>query len=114
MTFKVGDKVRLLRVPEHWDSEWGAVGAVATVLYAGPDNNVRVNYNGDKFGWYWGLENIALAGAASGTHTPADLAMALELADLIAADNDDFFTFYHADAYWLRTQVITALYEGAV
>lgn len=41
-----------------------------------------------------------------------DLAMALELATLIAEDNDDFFTFYHADAEWLRAKVIAALRGG--
>jgi len=46
-------------------------------------------------------------------HTDADLAMALELADLIAADSDDFFTFYSDESHWLRTEVRNALLERA-
>ena len=44
-------------------------------------------------------------------HTDADLAMALDLATLIAADTDDFFTFYCAEAEWLRAEVVNALLE---
>jgi hypothetical protein len=53
----------------------------------------------------------AFTGDTSDTHTPADLAMALELADLMAYyDIGDVFDTRDSDvANWLRAQVIAAL-----
>ena len=109
MSFRAGDMVRLVTVPEHWNNAWGVVGSVATVL-ASSGGGVFVDY-GDTLGWYWPNSNIELV--SKDVHTPADLAMALELADTLREEcpNDDGRCDYKCRGVsdWLRAEVITAL-----
>lgn len=110
MTLQIGDRVRLVAVPDRWKSEWGIVGNEAAVTYVGA-HSVEVNT-----GWWWDMENIELVDAP---HTDADLAMALMLAEMLRhnadmpEDCENCFDDYGKDEVsdWLRTEVIRELRE---
>jgi hypothetical protein len=111
MTVRIGDRVRLL-ADAYEDCnrpEWGLTGDTGTVTMTDHTyGTVRVWL--DRNGEEWWQE----AGNIESLHYDDDaLAMALELATLLAADSDDFFTFYRPEAEWLRTEVRNALLERA-
>lgn len=110
MTFQVGDRVRLVSVPEPWSPTWGVVGD-ETIVQSLVDDCIL-----GSTGWYWDKANIELVDTP---HTDADLAMALELAEADENSCEDFNDAYVAcdprngnPIYtwdWLRQQVIDAL-----
>jgi hypothetical protein len=116
MTFRIGDRVQLKA--DHPDSgDFGRAGMVGTVVnVTAPDplylnQAIEVDFGNDEV--WWQPERI-LRLVPNDAHTDADLAMALELANLIAIDGGgDFFSFYVAEAEWLRTEVRNALLERA-
>jgi len=101
---QVGDKVRLVTIPEGWQQKWGDVGAVATVMALG-NNNVLVDYS---IGYWWDVDCVEPE-----CHADADLAMALELAKLLEFSPDGFDLEYGPVHRWLLIEVRNALLERA-
>lgn len=107
MAFQIGDRVRLVSVPEPWSPTWGVVGD-ETIVQSLVDDCIL-----GSTGWYWDKANIELVDTP---HTDADLAMALMLATEIERDwwrVDTVPTaMVEANASlpdWLRTEVTNEL-----
>lgn len=110
MSIQVGDRVTFVGpVAFRWSLKWGAPGDTGTVLSLSCDDTVLVEVDG-KGQWFWRNREI------DSPHTPDDLAMALELAELLEEAEaieveGDFYggVNYSPESAWLRAEVIAAL-----
>ena len=100
-TFQIGDRVRLVSVPESWSPTWGVVGDETIVQSLVVDDCIL-----GSTGWYWDKANIELVDTP---HTDDDLAMALMLAKLVRYSDYDFRHASAEVADWLLDEVTNEL-----
>ena len=111
--FQVGDVVRRLSAEACGDSQWRCMTGTP-VRVVGVNNDAEWGFElvFDEIdgGSDWDWRKFELVKRAR--HTDADLAMALELAQLFDWEYDPDFDWIDL-SYWLRTEVRNALLERA-